>query len=63
MIISEKQIVQLMQFAQVYLNALDTLHKYDTTLLTNCGLHNKIAVAQILMEIVSQQSKELKEVE
>ena len=63
MIISEKQIMQLMQISQVYMNALDTLYKFDKTLLSECGLHNKIEVANILMQIANQQSEELKVIE
>lgn len=63
MIISEKQIMHLIQFAQVYVNALDTLHKFDNTLLTQCGLHNKIYVGKLLQEISNQQSEELKVIE
>lgn len=63
MIISEKQIMQLMQIAQVYQNALATLYKFDKTILTDCGLHNKIEVAKILMNIANQQSEELKVIE
>jgi predicted nucleotidyltransferase len=63
MIISEKQVVQLIQIAHVYQTALDTLYKFDKTLLSNCGLHNKIEIANILMEIANQQSEELKVIE
>ncbi len=62
MIISEKQIMQLLQCAQVYVYALDQLYKFDKTLLSNCGLHNKVHIANILMDIVNQQSEELKDV-
>jgi hypothetical protein len=59
MIISEKQVLQLMQFAQLYIYALDALHKFDGTILTNCGLNNKINAAKILLDIKNQQSPEL----
>jgi len=62
MIISEKQIIQLMQFAQVYINALDSLYAFEPSLLSDCGLHNKVHVANLLMTIGSQQSDELKEI-
>ena len=62
MIISEKQIIQLIQIAHVYLNALETFYKFDKTILSALGLHNRIDVAKILMEIANQQSEELKEV-
>jgi len=60
MIISEKQIMQLIQIAHIYLNSLDTLSQIDETLLTNCGHHNKKHIASILMKIADQQSEELK---
>lgn len=60
MIISEKQILQLMQFAQTYVNALDALYKIEKNMLSECGLHNKLHVAKLLMEIANQQSEELK---
>lgn len=63
MIISEKQIMQLIQIAHVYQNALETLYKFDKTLLSNCGLHNKVEVAKILMNIANQQSEELRVIE
>ncbi len=62
MIISEKQIIQLIQIAHVYLNAIDTLAQIDKTLLTDCGHHNKQAIASILMKIQDQQSEELKDI-
>lgn len=61
MIISEKQILQLIQIAHVHLNALDTLSQIDETLVTNCGHHNKKHIASILMKIADQQSEQLKE--
>lgn len=63
MIISEKQIIQLMQFSQVYLNALERLHDIEKSLLTPCGLHNRVEVAKLLMQIANQQSEELKVIE
>lgn len=60
MLISEKQIIQLMQIAHTYQNSLETLYKFDKTLLTKCGLHNKEAIAKILSTIANQQSTELK---
>ncbi len=61
MIISEKQIIQLIQIAHVYLSAIDTLAEIDKTLLTDCGHHNKKHIASILMKIADQQSEQLKE--
>ena len=63
MIISEKQIIQLMQIAHTYQHALDTLYRFDQTLLTGCGLHNKVEIAKILMAIADQQSTELKTID
>ncbi len=60
MIISDKQIMQLIQIAHVYLSAIDTLARIDKTLLTDCGHHNKKHIASILMKIADQQSEELK---
>lgn len=63
MIISEKQIMQLIQIAHIYLNAIDTLSKIDHTLLTDCGHHNKKHIASLLMKIADQQSEELEVIE
>jgi len=63
MIISEKQIMQLMQFSQAYVIALDTLYQFEKTLLSDCGIHNKVHVAKLLMDIANQQSTELKVIE
>jgi hypothetical protein len=63
MIISEKQIIQLMQIAHIYLNAIDTLSTIDKTILTDCGHHNKKHIASILETIANQQSIELKDIE
>jgi hypothetical protein len=60
--ISEKQIMQLIQFSQTYVMALDTLYQFDKKLLSRCGLHNKDFVAKLLSDIANQQSEELKEV-
>lgn len=62
MLISEKQIMQLIQIAHIHLNALETLSKVDKTLVTNCGHHNRKHIASILMTIADQQSEELKDV-
>jgi hypothetical protein len=59
MIISEKQIMQLMQMAHIYLSAIDTLYMLNETLLTKCGFHNKESIAKILEDIANQQSPEL----
>lgn len=63
MIISEKQIMQLIQIAYIYLNAIEDINKIDSRLLTQCGQHNKKNIAEILMKIANQQSEELKVIE
>lgn len=62
MLISEKQIIQLIQIAHVHLSALETLSEIDKTLVTNCGHHNRKHIASILMQIADQQPDELKDV-
>lgn len=52
-----------MQIAHTYQNALETLYKFDQTLLSGCGLHNKVEIAKLLMTIANQQSTELKVIE
>lgn len=63
MIISEKQIQELMLVAHVYVRLLEDLSRIDNTILSGCGNHNKTYVAKLLMEITSQQSDELKVIE
>lgn len=63
MIISEKQIQELMLVAHVYVRLLEDLSRMDSTILSCCGNHNKTHVAKLLMEIASQQSSELKVIE
>jgi hypothetical protein len=62
MIISEKQIMELINIAGIYLNALEQLYKFDQSLLTNAGLHNKKYIADFLTQITTQQSEQLKEI-
>ena len=62
MIITEKQIAQLIQIAHLHFNAIDTLASIDTDLLTDSGHHNKKHIASILMQIADQQNEELKDV-
>jgi len=59
MIITEKQIMQLIQMGHVYLNSLETLSQMNNKILTACGHHNKKAIAEILMTIANQQSSKL----
>ncbi len=63
MIISEKQIQELMLVAHVYVRLLEDLSRVDSTILSSCGNHNKTHVAKLLMEIISQQSNKLEAVE
>ncbi len=63
MIISEKQIIQLMQFSQAYVNILDTLNNYEDAILSSSGLQNRIHAANLLSQIAEQQSDELKTIE
>lgn len=63
MIISEKQINELIMIGHVYLRILEDLARIDETFLSSYDNHNKIYVAQLLMEIVNQQSTTLKNVE
>ncbi len=63
MIISEKQINELIMVAGVYIRLLENLHGINPDFLSHCGKHNKIHVANLLMEIANQQSQELKVVE
>ena len=55
MIITERQIHSLMQIAGLYLRVLDQLSIVSESSLTDCGKHNKIAVANLLQDIASQQ--------
>ncbi len=63
MIITEKQINELILVSHVYLRFLEDVTRIDPTLLSNCGNHNKFHVAKLLMEITNQQSEELKVIE
>jgi hypothetical protein len=63
MIISEKQILQLIQIAHIHLNELERLENINKEFLTACGHHNKKSIANLLGTIADQQSEELKEIE
>ena len=63
MIISEKQVTQLIQVAHNYLRITEQLYSSHPDLLSDCGKHNRIYVAQLLQEIALQQSEELKVIE
>ncbi len=55
MIISEKQVHELMLVAHLYLRLLEQIAVQQQNALSDCGNHNKIHVAQLLQTIVSQQ--------
>lgn len=61
MLISDRQVNELMMVALVYVRILENLSNLDESFLSDCGKHNKVHVAKLLQEIVSQQSTELKE--
>lgn len=63
MIISEKQIMQLIQLGQLYLRQLHDLDRINPEFLSECGHYNKMHVAQLLQDIANQQSEELKVIE
>lgn len=63
MIISEKQIQELILIANLYIRILENLSLMSKNILSQCGEHNKLHVAKLLMEITSQQSDELKVIE
>lgn len=63
MIISEKQINELILAAHVYVRLLENLDQINPESLSDCGKNNKKHVANLLMEITRQQSKELKVIE
>jgi hypothetical protein len=63
MIISEKQINELMLVAGVYIRLLENLNGINPDFLSHCGKHNKTHVAKLLMEISNQQSEELEVIE
>ena len=55
MIISEKQVHELIMVAHVYLRLLEDIGRAQPEALSDCGNHNKRHVAQLLQEIVNQQ--------
>lgn len=62
MLISDRQICQLLETAQCYIHLLNKLSEINTELLSKCGDHNRVYVARLVNEVVEQQSQELKEV-
>ena len=55
MIISEKQVHELMMVAHIYLRLLEDIARQQPEALSDCGNHNKFHVAQLLQTIVNQQ--------
>lgn len=55
MIISEKQVHELMIVAHIYLRLLEDIARQQPDALSDCGNHNKFHVAQLLQGIVNQQ--------
>jgi hypothetical protein len=55
MIISEKQVHDLMMVAHVYLRLLEDIGRQQPEALSECGNTNKRYVAFLLQEITSQQ--------
>lgn len=55
MIISEKQVHELMMVAHVYLRLLEEIARQHPEALSDSGNHNKLHVAKLLETIVSQQ--------
>lgn len=62
MIISEKQILLLMQAAEIFLSTMKELKNLGCEQ-TEIGKENKENVAKLLKQIVGQQSEELKNIE
>lgn len=63
MLITEKQIMQLINIAHLHLGFLKSVHETDKTLLTEEGLHNMTHIGALLENITAQQSEEIKEIE
>ena len=55
-IISEKQVHQLITVAHIYLRLIEDIYRQQPDALSNCGNNNKLHVAKLLQDIVSQQS-------
>lgn len=55
MIISEKQVHELMIVAHIYLRLLEDIARQQPEALSDCGNKNKFHVANLLQTIVSQQ--------
>lgn len=54
-IISEKQVNELMLVAHLYLRLLDQIALYQPEAISECGNKNKVHVAILLQEIANQQ--------
>lgn len=55
MIISEKQVHELMMVAHIYLRLLEDIGRQQPEALSECGNKNKSYVANLLQDIASQQ--------
>jgi len=62
MIISEKQVYQLIQIANIYLDVMRAVESIDKTWITECGSNNKKNVEMLVQEICDQQSDKLIEI-
>jgi hypothetical protein len=59
-IISDKQIADLIQIANLYLRVMDRLATINPDCLSECGNHNIVHVARLLQTINEQQSNDMK---
>lgn len=55
MIISEKEVHELMLVAHCYLRLLEDIHRHNPECLSECGVNNKHHVAALLQGISSKQ--------
>jgi predicted transcriptional regulator len=56
MIISEKEVHELMLVAHCYLRLLEEIHRQQPECLSECGVNNKRHVADLLQSITRKQS-------
>lgn len=55
MIISEKQVHELMMVAHIYLRLLEDIGRLQPEAISECGHNNKLHVANLLQDITNQQ--------
>lgn len=55
MIISEREVHELMLVAHCYLRLLEDIHRQQPEFLAGCGVNNKYYVADLLQGIASKQ--------